>query len=204
MGWYNDRVLPHLLDKACGLKALKPLRARVCTGLAGDVVEVGFGSGSNVEFYPATVRSVTAVEPSDVAWRLAGPRLATSAVPVERAGLDGQSLPFADASFDAALSTFTLCTIPDAIAALEELRRVLKPGAPLHFLEHGLAEDPKVRRWQRRLDPIEKRLVGGCSFTRPIVDLVTRAGFTVEEVDVFYEPGAPKFAGADSLGRAVS
>ena len=128
----------------------------------------------------------------------------SDAVPVHRSGLDGQSLPFADHSFDAALSTWTLCTIPDGVAALREVRRVLKPGGTLHFLEHGLAPDERVRVWQRRLDPIEKCLFGGCHFTRPIVDLVTTAGFSINEVDLFYEQGAPKFAGASSLGSAVS
>ena len=121
---------------------------------------------------------------------------------MQRSGLDGQSLPFADDSYDAALSTWTLCTIPDVAAALREVRRVLKPGGTLHFVEHGLAPDEPVRRWQRRLEPIQKRMVGGCHLTRPIVDLLTAAGFTITELDVFYEDGAPKFLGADSLGIA--
>jgi ubiquinone/menaquinone biosynthesis C-methylase UbiE len=172
--------------------------------LTGEVVEVGFGSGPNVEFYPAAVERVRAVEPSDLAWRLAAERVAGSPVPIERAGLDGQSLPFADGTFDAALTTYTMCTVPDPGAALRELRRVLKPGGTLHFLEHGLAPDPKVQKWQRRLDPLERRLFGGCEFSRPIVELVRSAGFTVKELDEFYEKGAPRFAGADSLGTAVA
>ena len=176
----------------------------MCAGLAGDVVELGFGSGHNVPFYPAAVTRVTAVEPSDVGWRLAAQRVKAATVPVRRSGLDGQSLPFPDHGFDAALSTWTLCTIPDVAAALREVRRVLRPGGTLHFLEHGLAPDERVRRWQHRLEPVQYRLAGGCHLTRPIVDLLTDAGFTVGEVDVFYEQGAPKFAGADSLGTAVS
>jgi SAM-dependent methyltransferase len=123
---------------------------------------------------------------------------------VQRSGLDGQRLPFAPDSFDAALSTWTLCTIPDVAAALHEIRRVIKPGGSLHFLEHGLAPDERVRRWQRRLDPLQQRVAGGCHFTRPIVELLTITGFTIEELDVFYEKGAPKFAAADSLGIAIS
>ena len=204
MGLYEKQVLPRILNVACGTKTAEPLRRRVCEGLAGNVVEIGFGSGLNIPFFPAAVTQVAAVEPADLGWKLAGPRLKASSVPVQRSGLDGQSLPLADDSYDAALSTWTLCTIPDAAAALREVRRVLKPGGTLHFLEHGLAPDERVRRWQRRLDPLEQRIFGGCHFTRPIVELLTAAGFTITELDVFYEKGAPKFAGADSLGTALS
>jgi ubiquinone/menaquinone biosynthesis C-methylase UbiE len=184
------------------MKVTEPLRRRVCDGLAGDVVEIGFGSGLNVPFYPRSIAQVAAVEPADLGWKLAGKRLGETSVPVLRSGLDGQSLPFADDSFDAALSTWTLCTIPDVAAALREVRRVLKPGGALHFLEHGLAPDAGVRHWQRRLEPVQKRIFGGCHLTRPVVELLTTAGFTITELDVFYEDGAPKFLGADSLGIA--
>jgi SAM-dependent methyltransferase len=204
MGLYRDRVLPRITHIACGAKNAEPLRRRVCEGLAGEVVEIGFGSGHSVPFYPAAVTRVAAVEPSDLAWKLAGERVRASTIPIERAGLDGRSLPFADDSYDAALSCWTLCTIPDVAGALRELRRVLKPGGTLHFVDHGLAPDEGVQRWQRRLDRFEQLACGGCHLTRPIVDLLTDAGFTITELDVFYEQGTPKFAGADSLGVAVS
>ena len=204
MGLYSEHVLPRVIDVVGSGKKVDPLRRRVCAGLAGDVVEIGFGSGPNVSFYPSAVTRVDAVEPSDVGWKLAGKRLGAAKVPVRRSGLDGQSLPFADASHDTALSTWTLCTIPDVAAALREVRRVLKPGGTLHFVEHGLAPDASVRRWQRRLEPLQKRAFGGCHLTRQVVELLTDAGFTITELDVFYEDGAPKIWGADSLGVARS
>jgi ubiquinone/menaquinone biosynthesis C-methylase UbiE len=204
MGLYGEQVLPRIINVACGLKGAEPLRRRVCEGLEGDVVEIGFGSGLNVPFYPGAVNRVAAVEPADVGWKLAEKRLRATSVPVERAGLDGQSLPFADNSYDAALSTWTLCTIPDVATALAEVRRVLKPGGTLHFVEHGLAPDERVRHWQHRLEPMQKKVFGGCHLTRPVVPLLTAAGFTITDLDEFYEDGSPKVMGADSLGRAIS
>jgi ubiquinone/menaquinone biosynthesis C-methylase UbiE len=204
MGYYERRIVPRIINAACNSKPMRPLRERVCADLSGEVVEVGFGSGLNIPYYPAAVKRIAAVEPSDLGWKLATKRLAKSEVPIERSGLDGQALPFADGTFDAALSTWTMCTIPDAATALKELRRVLKPGGTLHFLEHGLAPDEKVRRWQRRFEPIENRLAGGCSFIRPIAHLLSKAGFTIVDVDVFYAKGGPKFAGAMSLGVAAA
>ncbi len=204
MGIYTDHVLPRLINCTCGLRTADPLRKRVCAGINGDVVEIGFGSGLNVTFYPPDVTRVRAVEPTDVSWRLAGRRVSASQIPIERAGLDGQKLPFDDDTFDTALSTWTLCTIPDPGAALRELKRVLKPGGSLHFVEHGLAPDEDVRRWQYRLEPAQKRLAGGCHLTREPGELITTAGLTVTELDSFYEQGTPKPIGAASLGVATA
>jgi ubiquinone/menaquinone biosynthesis C-methylase UbiE len=204
MGLYGDHVLPRIVNVVCGMKSTDERRARVCTGLKGEVVEIGFGSGLNVPFYPSSVDRVAAVEPADVAWKLAAERVSASPVPIERAGLDGQRLPFADDSFDSAVSTWTMCTIPDLPAALAEVRRVLRPGGALHFIEHGLAPDADVVRWQRRIEPLQKRLFGGCHLTREIGKHVTDAGFTLVEVDTFYDDGAPKALGADTFGVAAA
>lgn len=204
MGIYAEKVLPRIINVACGMKANAPLRERVCDGLHGQVVEIGFGSGLNVPYYPSAVTGVAAIEPAGLGWKLARERVAATTIPVERSGLDGQSLPLPDDSCDTAVSTWTMCTIPDVAAALHEVRRVLKPGGTLHFVEHGLAPDEKVQRWQHRLEPLQKRIFGGCHLTREIVDLLTDAGFVISEVDVFYEDGAPKFLAADTLGVAIA
>jgi ubiquinone/menaquinone biosynthesis C-methylase UbiE len=203
MGIYDDKVLPRIINLCCGVKPLREHRQRACAGLHGQVVEVGFGSGLNIPYYPPEVSGVAAIEPADTGWALAAKRLSEARVPIERNGLDGQSLPLDDASCDAALSTFTLCTIPDVDAALGEIRRVLKPGGELHFLEHGLAPDESVQRWQHRLEPMQKKLFGGCHLTRPVAELLAKAGFTVTQLDTFYEKSAPKPWGAASLGVAV-
>lgn len=203
-GFYAKHVVPRLVNLTCAAETADPLRRRVCAGLVGSVVEIGFGSGLNVPHYPAAVTTVAAVEPSDVAWKLAAGRVQSTRVHVERSALDAQALSYHDNSFDGAVSTWSLCTIGDPVAALTELRRVLKPGGRFHFVEHGLAPDEEVRRWQRRLEPLQKRIFGGCHLTRSMIDLLNSTGFVVQELDVFYGEGSPRFGGAYSLGVAVS
>ncbi len=189
VGWWSERVVPRLADRSLSSRPIMELRRDVCRDLSGRVLEVGFGSGLNVAVYPAAVTSVDAVEPSDVGWELSAGRRSGAPVPVERVGLDGQRLAAADATYDAALSTFTLCTIPDVDAALAEVRRVLRPGGALHLLEHGLAPDPKVAAWQRRLNGLQGRVAAGCHLTRDAPQLVEEAGFRVERLDRAYLPG---------------
>ncbi len=189
MGVYRERILPHIIDRACGTPELQAWRRQVAAGLHGRIVEIGFGSGLNIEALPDEVEIVFAVEPADVARRLAEARIAAGSVTVEHVGLDGQQIPLADDSCDGALSTFTLCTIPDVDAALAELRRVVRPGGRLHFLEHGLSPDAGVAKWQRRIEPAQRRLADGCHLTRDPAEMVLRAGFELEQVSSRYAKG---------------
>jgi len=202
MGWWEARVVPRLVDVTCGQRPIMELREDVCAGLTGRVLEIGFGSGLNLGVLPDAVTQVDAVEPSDLAWSRSTERRSSSRVPVERIGLDGQRIDAADATYDSALCTFSLCTIPDPALALDEVRRLLKPGGRLHFIEHGSAPDEGVRRWQRRLEPIQRRVAGGCHLTRDPVELVRDAGFSGGEVDGFYlAPGPGKPFGYLTLTR---
>ncbi|MGA7419778.1 MAG: class I SAM-dependent methyltransferase [Acidimicrobiales bacterium] len=195
MGLWSEHVVPRIVVVACNTKHERTVRARVCADLRGDLLEIGFGSGLNVPFYPPSVSSVWAVDPSAVSRRLASKRIARSSIPISYSTLDAQVLDVDTDRFDTVLSTYTLCTIPDPVAALRELHRVLKPGGRFCFLEHGRAPDTKVARHQDRMDPIEQRLLGGCHVTRDIPALVGEAGFAIGELDTYYAPGAPKFAG---------
>ena len=191
MGIWTDHVVPRLTDRSLSVAEIDRLRSTACSRLSGQVLEIGFGSGLNVPHYPAAVTGVDVVEPSDVAWEMSAERRAASgAPPVERTGDDAQRLAAAECQYDAVLSTFTLCTIPDVGRALREVRRVLRPGGRFHFLEHGLAPDPGVERWQRRLEPMQRRLFGGCHLSRDVPALVADAGLEVAEVSASYLVGA--------------
>lgn len=186
-------MVPRLTDVMLGNKEVGRHRCRAVTGLHGVVLELGFGSGLNVPVYPVEIEKVLAVEPSAVGRALGAKRIASSPVPVEFVGLDGQDVALADASVDAALSTFTLCTIPDAARALREVRRLLRPGGRFHFLEHGLCPDPDVARWQRRCNGLQHRVAGGCNLDRPVDRLIRDAGFDIEELQTDFLAG-PRFS----------
>jgi len=204
MGLYHDRVLPHLINVAMGVKAIRPIRQRVAEGLTGDVVEIGFGTGHNLPYLPPTVTRLHAVEPNARSVGLAAERIARAPFPVEFAGLDGQHLKLADDSADAVLCTWSLCTIPDPVAALREMRRVLRPGGELHFVEHGRAPDANVRAWQDRLNPLQNRVAGGCNLNRDIPALLAAGGFAVTQLDTYYNKGEPKVFAWIYEGRAVA
>lgn len=203
MSLYREHVLPRLVDRACGTAELRRWREEVTAGLFGTVVEVGFGSGLNMPAHPPEVTLVCAVEPAETARRLAARRIDEAGIPVEHIALHGESIALDDASCDCALSTFTLCTIPDVEQALAEIRRVLKPGGRFHFLEHGTSPDERVARWQHRLEPAQKLFAGGCHLTRRPDELIAEAGFTIARVESRYASG-PKPWTWFTAGEALS
>lgn len=203
MGLYAERVFPHLMNRVMDTPQTRATRKRVCEGLAGDVVEIGFGTGHNLPYLPAEVTRLRAVEPLGVGVRLAAERIAASRVPVEISGLDGQALPFDDASADAVLCTWSLCSIPDPVRAVAEIRRVLRPGGALHFAEHGRAPDTGVLVWQRRLNPVQTRVAAGCHLDRDIPGILAAGGLAVVDVTHGYEEKVPRPFGSLYVGHAV-
>ena len=201
---YNAHVLPRIMAISCSDRTTGRWREQAFGDVSGDVLEVGFGSGTNLLHYPASVLRVFAVEPSDVAWRSAHRRIVDFGRPVERIGLDGAVLSLPDSSVDAVVSAYTLCTIPDLDAALSEMRRVLRPGGSLHFVEHGLSPDAPVADRQRRWTPRWQKIAGGCRLDRDIAALVEDSGFNLSEVEAAYEPGPDlsKPFGWITVGRA--
>jgi ubiquinone/menaquinone biosynthesis C-methylase UbiE len=204
MGLYEEFILPWCIDWSCGMKALVPERAKVAAGLQGTVLEVGFGSGLNLPVLPAAVTRLLAVDPSRRARGIAKKRIAAAPCPIDFVGLDAQQIQLDAACADAALSTFTLCTIPDVRHALREIRRVLKPGGRLFFLEHGRAPDHGVARWQDRLNRMQQVMAGGCNINRDIPALLAEAGFEVGAIDAAYFEKMPRTHGYLYSGSAVS
>ena len=202
MGYYGESVFPRVMNVMMNTKESRRVRAEVCAGLRGEIVEIGFGTGLNLPHLPPAVTTLKAVEPRNKGRDLAGERLAASPVDVEFVGLDGQRLPLADRSVDHALSTWTLCSIDDPIAAVRELARVLRPGGKLHFVEHGRSPDPKVHRWQVRMNGIQRRLACGCSLTSDIPAILEGGGMTIDRLETHYAKGEPKHQGWTFQGVA--
>ena len=201
MGFYADVILPRLCDRAMRDRRLVPYRARVAAAARGRVLEIGLGSGLNLPFYGAEVRSVVGLDPSPPLLAMAeragkiGPR------PVELLAGSAEAIPLERASVDTVLMTWTLCSIPHTALALAEIARVLKPGGELLMCEHGAAPDPGVARWQARLTPLWRRLAGGCHLDRDPEKLLHGAGFAAE-LRCGYMPGVPRLVGYMYEGRA--
>jgi ubiquinone/menaquinone biosynthesis C-methylase UbiE len=202
MGFYGDWVVPRILNLAMGMKVVSEERKKCLVGVTGTVLEVGFGSGHNLPFYPAEVQKVVAVDPSTEAAKLARKRIAKAHFPVEYVALEGEAIDAPDGSFDSVVSTFTLCSVRDPAAALGQLLRVLRPGGRLFFVEHGRSAEPKVQRWQDRMNGVQKAVFGGCNLNRDVERLVREAGFALDQVDKYYLKGPPKMSGFLTRGVA--
>ncbi len=190
MGWYDEKILPRVINLACGNKPTTKQRQKIVPHATGDVLEIGFGSGLNLPFYDTKkVRKVFGLEPSEGMRKLAARRIERSDIEVEFIDLPGEEIPLADNSVDTVLVTYTLCTIPDPVAALEGMRKTLKPGGKLLFCEHGKAPDENVLRWQNRLNSVWGKIGGGCNINRDIPALLEQGGFRMTSDERMYIPG---------------
>ena len=203
MGFYDRYILPKVLNLSCGTKVVERQRQKVVPLAEGRVLEVGIGSGLNLPFYdPAKVEHLIGLDPAEEMLAYARRSAASLPFAVEYLALEGEQIPLERASVDTVVVTYTLCTIPDAVAALDRMRGVLKGGGRLIFCEHGEAPDTAVQRWQRRLNPLWKRFGGGCNLDRNIPKLIEAGGFAIDTLETMYLPGTPRFAGFNYWGTA--
>jgi ubiquinone/menaquinone biosynthesis C-methylase UbiE len=201
MGFYQNVILPRLCDLSMRNKRLRPYRERVIGAAEGRVLEIGAGSGLNLQLYRLSAREVLALEPDQSLLRMAERNAENALRPVTFLEASAEQIPLEDRSVDTVVTTWTLCTIPDADRALREARRVLKTAGRLLFVEHGLAPERDVQKWQNRLTPVWTKISGGCHLNRPIVQIVETAGFAIETLETGYLPG-PKFLAFLSEGSA--
>ena len=190
MSWYEDKVLPRLINLACSTRPTQKQREKVVPGASGDVLEIGFGSGLNLPHYDrANVRRIWGLEPSSGMREIAAEPIANSGLDVELIDLPSEENPLDDDCVDTVLITYTLCTIADVASALDGMRRVLKSDGKLLFCEHGKAPDGNVVKWQERMNPAWRRFAGGCNMNRDIPAILAAAGFHIEEDNRMYVPG---------------
>jgi len=203
MSFYDDKILPHVIHLACGSKPILKQREKIVPQAEGRILEVGMGSGINIQYYdPLKVEKLWGLEPSQGMREKARSRVKTAAFDLEWLDLPGEEIPLEDNSVDTIVLTYTLCTIPDWLGALQQMRRVLKPGGKLLFSEHGQAPDAAVKKWQDRIDPLWGKLAGGCHLNRDIPQLLYQGGFKVQQLETLYLPSTPKVAGFTYWGFA--
>jgi SAM-dependent methyltransferase len=203
MGFYAKHVFPRILDLTAGSREFGEYRRRSLEPARGNTLEIGFGTGLNLPYYPQTVTRLTAIDSENMLEDRVENRVASCPFPVTRMRLDAQGrLPFEDHSFDTVVTTLTLCSIPDAAAALNEIRRALKPGGLYVFFEHGRSDDPKVARRQDRFNPIQKIIGAGCNMNRRIDELIENAGFEITTLQRFLLPHAPRILAEMYRGAA--
>jgi ubiquinone/menaquinone biosynthesis C-methylase UbiE len=203
VGFYHHFVFPRVLDLVMASPMLHAPRARVLAPARGRILEIGFGTGRNLRHYPPSVRRIEAIDPDLDLDRVSQPRIARAAIRVDFRHLDAEHLPFEDGCFDTVVSTFTLCSIPDVVHALGEIRRVLRQGGQFLFLEHGRAPDAAVAHWQDRLNPAWMPVAGGCHLNRPVRRLVEDAGLALGAVQQYYLRRTPRFVGYVTEGLAA-
>jgi ubiquinone/menaquinone biosynthesis C-methylase UbiE len=203
VGFYQDRILPHLINLSMHNTDLVPYRQRMLFAAEGRVLEIGIGSGINLPFYGPKVREILGLEPSPRLLAMAQHAARESVSPVTLIEGSAEAIPLDGASIDTVVTTWTLCTIPEVDQALGEMHRVLKPGGQLLFIEHGLAPEESVRKWQNRLTPLWKPIAGGCHLNRPISNLIETAGFNITTLENSYLPRAPRMMGYLYQGRAL-
>lgn len=204
MSFYDDHILPHVINMACGTKPVLKQREKIVPQAEGRILEIGMGSGINIPYYnPEKVEKVWGLEPSEGMRRKAQTRVDAAPFDLEWLGLPGEEIPLDDNSADTIVLTYTLCTIPDWRAAVDQMRRVLKPGGKLLFSEHGKAPDEAVLKWQNRINPLWMKMAGGCQLNRDIPKLLREGGFDIKKLDSMYVPSTPKVAGFTYWGYAT-
>lgn len=204
MGFYENKILPFVIDKACSMAPIMALREKIVPLASGVVLEVGMGSGINLALYQAdNIDFIWGLEPSEGMRKKARANLKNTNLKVKWLNLNGEDISLNDNSVDTVLLTYTLCTIPDWQQALQQMRRVLKPGGKLLFCEHGLAPDRNIQNWQNRITPVWKKLAGGCHLNRRIPELITSCGFKIDSLEQCYVDDAPRIAGYMYYGTAV-
>jgi ubiquinone/menaquinone biosynthesis C-methylase UbiE len=203
MNFYSQRIFPRIMDMALKTREFTELRKSLLGEVSGDVFEIGFGTGLNLPHYPSNVKRITTVDPNPGARKLAERRMAQSPIEVRYQTMSGEALNLPEESFDTVVCTFTLCSIVNVDAAMAEMRRILRKGGRMFFIEHGLSDDPRIQWWQHKLNPLNKIVGDGCHLNRIPITTISNSGLRIDRLDKFYLKKAPKYGGFIYRGVAV-